>query len=135
MRKEKLTKTGSKGRAGKTVAGVLIAIAFLWMIFGITVSARARQEREEMNRNYLLQEKRLIGEVRSALAEMGYRNSGVTMGRIVYEDDTMEYRLTIHHGKISALGDEERQELLEELSRFTFEDEMGRKYHFAVRFA
>lgn len=115
----------------KVVAGILIAVAVLWLCFGITVSAKARMEREERDRYYLQQERIVIRQVRDFLEDRGFCNSGVTMGRIVYGDGRTEYRLTIHHGLINALDEQERETLLEELAAFRFDDE---KDIFVIRF-
>ena len=45
------------------------------------------------------------------LNEMGFRNSGVTLTRVVDAEGNREYTFTIHHGKIDRMSEEERMAL------------------------
>lgn len=108
---------------GKIVLGIVIGCAFLWLVMGISASAKEVLEREENNRYFLEQEKLLISEVRGYLATRGYCNSGVTVSRIVFGDGTKEYKVVIHHDKINKLDDEGKADLMGELELFDFEDD------------
>lgn len=121
-------------KVGKMVFWVILLLAIFWMILGITASAIARMGREESNRYFLEQKKIVIKEVQDFLDARGFHNSGVTMGRITHANGETEYRLMIHHGKIAALEEGEREELLEALSAFGFVEEQGEKVEFVIRF-
>lgn len=114
----------------KLVLGLCVGFVFLWMFMGISASARERMEREEDNRFYLEQEKLLIQNVRGYLKANGYRNSGVTVSRTIYKDGSKEYKVVIHHDKIDALGEGEREALRGELMQFNFDDKDGFVYEF-----
>lgn len=113
----------------KMVLGALIGFSVLWMILGITVSARVRMEQEEKNRYYLEQERLLISELRSFLETKGFRNSGVTVQRLICKDGETTYTVKVHHGAMKGLSEQEQSALLDELSAFTFEDEEASFVH------
>lgn len=99
---------------------VLVLLVLVALCFKITATARVRFERQELLNYCREQEKRLVGEVRDYLSDQGYRDSGVTLTRTCYEDGSMQYRLKVHHGRIDAMEESEREALLAELSAFTF---------------
>ena len=110
--------------------GVAMALLVLLGVGGrMTVSAREQIEREEMEAYCREQEKILVREVREFLAGRGYRDSGVMLTRTRFEDGSLEYKLTVHHGKIDNMTESERQELLEEISDFAFSVENSRFVH------
>ena len=110
--------------------GVAVALLALLGVGGrMTVSAREQIEREEMETYCREQEKLLVQEVREYLTGRGYRDSGVMLTRTRFEDGSLEYKLTVHHGKIDNMTEGEREELLEEISDFTFLVENGRFVH------
>ncbi len=116
----------SRVRRGYRVLGAAVALLVLLAAAGgITASAREKIAREEQEAYCREQEKLLVREVREYLSEQGYRNSGVTLTRTRFEDGSLEYKLTVHHGKIDNMTEEEREELLEELEAFTFPVENG----------
>ena len=65
----------------------------------------------ELEGYYREQEKELVQEARDFLNESGYINSGVM------------YTLTVHHGKIDKLCEEDRNELMAALEQINFADE------------
>lgn len=65
----------------------------------------------EMENYYREQEKELLQETKEYLTEMGFRNSGVTLTRVVDEEGKRDYTFTIHHGKIDKMDEQERAEL------------------------
>lgn len=106
------------------LAGIVGAVLALAMVIGlgvrITASARLKMERTELLAYLQEQERILTGEVREFLEERGYHNSGVMLTRTEFADGTMEYKLTVHHGRIDKLGEAEKKELLAQLGGFTF---------------
>ena len=112
------------------MAGVVMALlALLGVGSRMTVSAREQIEREEMEAYCREQEKILVREVREYLTGQGYCDSGVMLTRTRFEDGSLEYKLTVHHGKIDNMTESEREELLKEISEFTFLVENGRFVH------
>lgn len=101
----------------------ILGILTLCLCFGITASAMTRLEREERQKEYLKNKELFVQEVRDYLAGQGYQNCGVMLTRMVRRDGTEEYKLSVHHGRISALGEEEKARLVEELKGFQFSGE------------
>lgn len=65
-------------------------------------------------------EREYIGQVRSFLAEQGYRNSGVTLNRIVDGEGQRSYKVLVYHGAIVRLEEEALTELLEQVRDLGF---------------
>lgn len=112
-------KAGSVGFVAATVILVLVAA----LSFGGTVSSRTDFEREELERYYMEQEKQLGEDVREYLNERGFRDSGVMVTRVVNGDGRREYTVTVHHGRIDTMTEEERTSLAGELALLDFADE------------
>ena len=62
----------------------------------------------------------LCKDVVEYLEGQGYKNSGVTMDRVTEGGRSVEYTVTIHHRKISALESAERTELALECGKIAF---------------
>lgn len=99
------------------VTVILAAIATL-CISG-TVMSKSDMKQEELENYYRMEEQELLGRTKELLTEMGYKNSGVTLTRVVDEDGSREYTFTIHHGKIDKMSDAERAELAKVLAENT----------------
>lgn len=112
-------KAGSVGFVAATVILVLVAA----LAFAKTVSSRTDFAGEELERYYMAKEKQLREDVRDYLDENGFRNSGVTVTRVVSDDGRREYTVTVHHGRIDAMTEEERGCLAGELALLDFSDE------------
>ena len=76
---------------------------------------------EEMEEEY-------IAVLREELLEKGYRNAGITMTKIFYENGSREYTVRLHHKKMCKLGEREREILLDELSQVKFADSECKLY-------
>lgn len=77
----------------------------------------------ELEQYYLQKEKQLTEDVRDFLNQKGYRNSGVTVTRVVEANGNREYTVTVHHGDIDSMTEGERTVLAGEMGNLTFEDE------------
>ena len=77
----------------------------------------------ELEQYYLQKEKQLTEDVRDFLNQKGYRNSGVTVTRVVEANGSREYTVTVHHGDIDRMTEGERTVLAGEMGNLTFEDE------------
>jgi len=72
--------------------------------------------------HYQLLEKQMVKDVRHYLDENGYKNSGITLTRVVDdENQTREYTLTLHHDKMDRMEEEEREILGQTVLQFGFE--------------
>lgn len=77
----------------------------------------------ELEQYYLQKEKQLTEDVRDFLNQKGYRNSGVTVTRVLEANGNREYTVTVHHGDIDRMTEGERTVLAGEMGNLTFEDE------------
>lgn len=103
----------------KNVLMVMMMIAAMIVIcFCITgtVYSKEKQSRKEQEQYYRSVEAAYLSEVREWLGENGYENSGVTMTKVIEEDGSREYTLSVHHHKISNLEEREQVSLKNELT-------------------
>lgn len=103
--------------AGLAALGIVMA-AVLFITGSIQSQAadtlRAQEEYyEQLEREY-------IGQVRSFLDRQGYRNSGVTLSRVVDSEGQRSYTILVHHRAMDQLEDEELAELLGQLEDMGF---------------
>ncbi len=88
-----------------------------------TAMSRSDLSTQELEGYYKEQERILVDEARAFLDGKGFVNSGVMLTRVIDGDGKREYTLTVHHGKIDRLSDENRLALMAELEELVFEDE------------
>ena len=88
-----------------------------------TVISKNDFKADELEQYYLQKEKQLTEDVRDFLNQKGYRNSGVTVTRVVESNGNREYTVTVHHGDIDRMTEGERTVLAGEMGNLTFEDE------------
>lgn len=100
---------------------VLLVVIAAFAISG-TVFCQKDGTSKEMQEYYKTMEQEYVKEIRTFLAEKGYSDSGVTMNRIINEDGSREYLVTIHHKKISRLEEEQKEALLASCKEITFPD-------------
>ena len=95
---------------------VIITVSALALI-GITgtVHSSEKVERRGREKYYREIEAEYVKEVRVFLNEEGYSNSGVTMTKVIDEEENRSYTMTIHHRGIGNLQQEEQEQLQEEL--------------------
>lgn len=91
--------------------------AMLILIIGLCVGGTVKSEssNETQRIENRVQEQHLLTQMRQYLKENGYRNSGVTLTYVTDEDGRCEYTFTIHHKKIDAMSEEEREDFTMEL--------------------
>lgn len=109
------------GNIGFMVATVVLALATMYFCAG-TVSGRMNLSARELENYYYEKEQELVKEAREFLNEEGFANSGVMLTRVVDVDGSRLYTLTVHHGIIDKMGEEDRRHLLAELEKFAFAD-------------
>ena len=71
----------------------------------------------------------LTKETREFLTEEGFLNSGVMLTKVVDADGSREYTLTVHHGRIDEMTEEEREILLEKMEQLVFAGEGVSFFH------
>lgn len=97
-------------------ATICLVVVIAFCVAG-TVVSQTSIEGQALENYYREQEKQLLAETKEYLTELGFRNSGVTLTRVVDEEGAREYTFTIHHGKIDCMEENERQELVGKLSK------------------
>lgn len=93
------------------IVTTIVLIAIIGFFASCTVISQSDIGVREMENYYREQEKELLQETKALLTEMGFKNSGVTLTRVVDEEGKREYTFTIHHGKIDKMNETERTEL------------------------
>lgn len=88
-----------------------------------TVMSRTDLSSRELEHYYRERERQLVEEARAYLGQQGYADSGVMLTRVVDMDGSREYTLSIHHRRITALGEEEQEQLAAGLQEITFTDQ------------
>ena len=101
------------------LAAIVLSMAAAMCIAG-SIKSQAADTLRAQEAYYEQLEREYIGQVRNFLTEQGYRNSGVTLSRIVDGEGQRRYRVLIHHGAIVRLEEEAQTELLEQVSDLGF---------------
>lgn len=112
-------RAGMAGFVAVTILLVLIAAFFCVE----TVMSRTNVDARELEEYYLSKEQELTREIRKVLEEKGFENIGVMVTRVVETDGSRRYTVTVHHGRIDDMCDDEREKLLEELKEISFTDD------------
>ncbi len=99
-----------------------VLIMIITLCCSITVMSKNDITAKEKQAYYLEKEREVVKETRAFLNEKGFRNSGVSMTRVVNEEGERDYTITIHHEKIDKLDGGERELLKAELGKLTFAD-------------
>lgn len=110
------------GNIGFGAVTMLLVLATTYFCVG-TVFSRTDLSRRELENYYYEKEQELVREARQFLDGEGYTNSGVMLTRVVDSDGSRSYTLTVHHGRIDGMGEEDRGLLLVELEKFAFTDD------------
>ena len=97
-----------------TVSALALIGITVFCISG-TVHSSEKVERREREKYYREIEAEYVKEVRFFLNEEGYSNSGVTMTKVIDEEENRSYTMTIHHRGIGNLQQDEQEQLQEEL--------------------
>ena len=118
--------------AGRITLSTIIT-ALLVLIAAMGISATVISQDKDMSKveqqYYKEMEREYVKDLRALLANKGYSNSGVTMNRVINEDGSMEYLVTIHHKRISKLDNTDKQKLVVECNEISFPMENCNFYH------
>ena len=102
------------------ISGLLILLIFVMST--MTVNATESKRLQHDNEYYEVIEEEYKMALRSELSDMGYRNAGITMTKVFYEDGAREYTVKLHHKRMQELTLEEQEILLSDLSEVAFAD-------------
>lgn len=109
------------GNVGFVTVTMILVLITAYCCVG-TVLSRTDLSTRELESYYYQKEQELVRETREFLNEEGFVNSGVMLTRVVDTDGSRQYTLTVHHGSIDKMDEEDRQMLLAELEKFSFID-------------
>lgn len=112
-----------KRERDRSVAAMLILTLISVYFCAGTVMSRTNLSVQEMEGYYREKEKTLVQDVKDFLDGEGFVHSGVMLTRVVDMDGSRVYTLTVHHGKIDKMCQENRTMLMERLEGIVFEDE------------
>lgn len=107
------------GMTAITVLLVMIGTLFLSM----AVLSQNREAVRQQKEYYKVLEQEYVKRMSEFLEEQGYANSGITMNRVIEEDGTLQYTVTIHHRRIEQLDDIQRGELLSKCQEIEFPEQ------------
>ena len=105
-----------------SIIGSLILVLIIAFCISGTVASQNGHSREAVERYYDELERDYLTELKSMLAREGYKNSGVTMTRVIDEEGTRSYTVTIHHGLIDKLSVKEKELLSKACGEVLFAD-------------
>jgi len=113
------------GRTGSLrFAAATIMLIFVAAFFCVgTVMSRTDFDARELESYYREKEEEMIKEIRAYLDSRGFAYSGVMLGRVTDSDGSRAYTITVHHGAIGLLADDEREKLNAGLEDLVFQDE------------
>lgn len=112
-----------KVRKGGFPAMVLFLTLITVFCSAGTAMSRSDLSIQELEGYYHEKEQELVDEAKELLEAKGFANSGVMLTRVVDREGRREYTITVHHGKITRLCEEEQTVLMSELEKIVFEDE------------
>lgn len=101
------------------IISVILVLVAAFCICG-TVLSQGRDQYAIEEQYYRTMEQTYLQEVREFLEEEGYRNSGVTMTKVIETDGSRSYTVTIHHERIDRLPESEKQSLLADCATIAF---------------
>lgn len=94
---------------------LVIVTICLVIIFGCSFGIRARGEAAgvpDISNDYYKEiEKEYTRQVKERLEEHGFYNSGVSLTKVVEEDGTFDYTLSVHHRRIDKMNEYQREEI------------------------
>ena len=102
-----------------TVLLVLIAAFF----FGGKALSRTAMDTKELEEYYRAKEQELFREIRELLSKEGLENSGIMLTRVVEENGSRLYTVTVHHGRIDDMDTVQQEELMGRLQELNFADD------------
>ena len=122
MRRNKEVRSLSD-RIAKEAAFVLftvLLVAGLALFISQTVMSQEEGKVSVDEKHFRVLEQEYVQEIRSYLEEQGFKNSGVSLTRVVETDGSRSYEVVLHHKGISKLTAQEQAELFEAVEELAF---------------
>ena len=102
-----------------TVVTIILVICSAFFITK-TVQGQSNTDVAAKEGYYQALEQEYVNEIRTYLDEQGFLNSGVMLTRVVDEQGSREYQVTLHHKYLEKLSEEERQAIFKEIEGMAF---------------
>lgn len=111
-----------KNKKELAITAIVTVVLVLITAFSVSGTVIGQNKGDDRARKQYLRvaEQEYVQEIRNLLEEKGYCSSGVTMNRVIEEDGTREYTVTIHHRRIESLSDEQKNALIAECQSIGF---------------
>jgi len=113
----------SRGSIVKFMAVTVLLVLVSAYFCVETVNCRNNVAAEEVEAYYREKEAQLVRETREFLCSEGFLNSGVMLTKVVDAQGGREYTLTVHHGRIDEMTEEERAVLMSKMEQLVFSGE------------
>lgn len=110
-----------KIKLGSFLAITLVLILVTAFSVTGTVMSQGNQDLEIKEEYYQIMEEQYVDKVRQYLVAQGLKNSGIMLTRVVGEDGSRVYTLTVNHQKLQKLSEEEHLKLEEDLKEMEFQ--------------
>ncbi len=114
---------GLSGRIRKEAVFVMVTVFLilsLWLFVSETVMSQTEGNITVDETAFLELEEDYMKQVKSHLEKAGYRNSGVSLTRVVDEDGNRSYEMVLHHKNMYKLSEAEQEIMLEEIEQMAF---------------
>lgn len=114
---------GLSGRVRKDAVFVTVTVLLvlcMWLFVSETVMSQTEGNITVDEESFLELEKDYVAQVKSHLEKEGYRNSGVSLTRVVDGDGNRSYEMVLHHKNIYKLSEAEQEIMLEEIAQMAF---------------
>lgn len=112
-----------KERKAEFVIVTVLLVLFAALLFGSTAMSMTDVDARKLEEYYLEKERQLTMEINELLREEGFDNCGIMVTRVVEEDGSRLYTVTVHHGRIDSMNQSAREELLGRLQTLNFSDD------------
>ncbi len=109
------------GNLSFTTITIILVLATAYFCTA-TAMSRTNLSNRELEAYYQEKEQELVERTRTFLNQEGFANSGVMLTRVVDAEGSRQYTLTVHHGRIDKMAEEDRACLLAELEGIVFLD-------------
>ena len=85
------------------LATVILVILISLLFKGTVHSMPKSSQTDSMEKYYISLEKEYVSNVKMNLAKAGYNNAGVMLTKVISDDGSREYTLSINHKKLSSV--------------------------------
>lgn len=103
------------------MAAIVLAMTAALCIVG-SIRSQAADTQKVREAYYEQSEREYLSRVREFMEEQGYRNSGITLNRVVDSDGQRSYKVLVHHGALDRLEEAAQEEVLRQIEDLGFQD-------------